>query len=757
MHNKKLILYGLAIASILIIIIIVLLFFLFPAKNNKSVKKAENSDFLIYKAVPSDAILICDFKENGNFISTLTDTSSFGALFSNSLNGLMKIQENLKHNDNFCKARTLYSLHYSSKNRVSFLQITDIAAEENTNSLFNIFDKKRYPGRQYNNVTIYNISDSICFATRDNILIVSNSPYILESSVRHLIKGASILDNTEFSSLINNNEIPTNVIYLRHAQIGKIFSGIISRNFWKYSDFLAKFSSWSIYEIIPDKQKIYISGHFSNIDNDSKLSTLFYRQQAQKTKSQEVIPANSLISYIIPIADNKQYLKFYKKFLGANKISKKSQLKHEEWLDSLNIEEISTFYCPIDGTYEWITAIKSKSQFSIGKSISKIFQKEENKIEPYLYKGYLSSLFGRLFGYCVEECYIKKKEWLIIGSKKAINIFSKNEMPFLNMDEYVKEAAASSVFNPECSARVIINLHEGKDTITSKVIRTPYNKGLIKGLDKKNFIFTTIDLLPGEKNCMTEMNIQCRNVIGLDIKRKLKEALQIDSVDKSNIKIEKSKGPFELKDFTSGGKCYIEQMPNNALQYYNEKKKAVWAIPFKTPLCGLIEQADLYNNNKLQMIFIAKDQLYALDRRGRFVNKYPIKLQKEVEYGPILIDKDNDKNYQIIVLNRDNTISLYDIDGNVPKGWKDINTPEAIYKLPTLMKIGTNHYWFLRSAQKLRIYTFYGKEITSDKSKRTINNESNIKIVDANRIKVKCLDGKQYIFNLTNSEFKKSE
>jgi hypothetical protein len=146
MHNKKLILYGLAIASILIIIIIVLLFFLFPAKNNKSVKKAENSDFLIYKAVPSDAILICDFKENGNFISTLTDTSSFGALFSNSLNGLMKIQENLKHNDNFCKARTLYSLHYSSKNRVSFLQITDIAAEENTNSLFNIFDKKSIPG-----------------------------------------------------------------------------------------------------------------------------------------------------------------------------------------------------------------------------------------------------------------------------------------------------------------------------------------------------------------------------------------------------------------------------------------------------------------------------------------------------------------------------------------------------------------------------------------------------------------------------------
>ena len=184
-------------------------------------------------------------------------------------------------------------------------------------------------------------------------------------------------------------------------------------------------------------------------------------------------------------------------------------------------------------------------------------------------------------------------------------------------------------------------------------------------------------------------------------------------------------------------------------------KKGVWAIPFDTPICGYVEQIDLYANGRLQMLFASGDKLYLLDRLGRFVNGYPKRLPKRVVMGPKLLKNVNGIKYSIQVLNDDNTISWYDVNGKPIEGWSDIVAPEFIKELPEFAKFAGKRYWIVRAPSQLLLYTIDGKQIEFPDKKRKIDRESEIELVQDGLFKVKCTDGKEYTWNLETGKVKK--
>lgn len=214
-------------------------------------------------------------------------------------------------------------------------------------------------------------------------------------------------------------------------------------------------------------------------------------------------------------------------------------------------------------------------------------------------------------------------------------------------------------------------------------------------------------------------------------------------------------GPFEVKDVTKKSAAFLEQLPNMRLRYMDANKKGVWAIPFDTPICGYVEQIDLYANGRLQMLFASVDKLYLLDRLGRFVNGYPKRLPKRVVMGPKLLKNVNGIKYSIHVLNDDNTISWYDVNGKPIEGWSDIVAPEFIKELPEFAKFAGKRYWIVRAPSQLLLYTIDGKQIEFPDKKRKIDRESEIELVQDGVFKVKCTDGKEYTWNLETGKVKK--
>ena len=110
----------------------------------------------------------------------------------------------------------------------------------------------------------------------------------------------------------------------------------------------------------------------------------------------------------------------------------------------------------------------------------------------------------------------------------------------------------------------------------------------------------------------------------------------------------------------------------------------------------LDELCRAYANRKIQYLFICGSSLYLLDRLGHIVKGFPVQLSSEVLLGPDAYDFSGAGRYNIMVLNRDGSIDMYNLKGERPASWKSIRPEAAAIGLPELLEKG-NRSWLLGS------------------------------------------------------------
>ena len=94
------------------------------------------------------------------------------------------------------------------------------------------------------------------------------------------------------------------------------------------------------------------------------------------------------------------------------------------------------------------------------------------------------------------------------------------------------------------------------------------------------------------------------------------------------------------------------------------KKKLV-----QTPISD-IAQVDYYKNGKIQFLFNTEDNLYLIDRKGRFTGSYPIRINPAATNGLTLFDYNKRKDYRILIAQADKRIYNYTLKGKQVRGWR---------------------------------------------------------------------------------------
>ncbi len=175
----------------------------------------------------------------------------------------------------------------------------------------------------------------------------------------------------------------------------------------------------------------------------------------------------------------------------------------------------------------------------------------------------------------------------------------------------------------------------------------------------------------------------------------------------AKVEVQVPAGPFAVKNIATGKTAYIGQSSDNSL-YMEEDGKTLWSKAFSSRICGAVKEMDYFENGKLQYVFISGSSLYLIDRNGNNVKGFPKTLKKEVLIGPAVYDFNKIKKYNIVVLNKDNTIDMYNLKGERPKSWVGISSDETILELPELIKISGKSYWKVKTQTKTQHYPFYG-------------------------------------------------
>lgn len=138
-------------------------------------------------------------------------------------------------------------------------------------------------------------------------------------------------------------------------------------------------------------------------------------------------------------------------------------------------------------------------------------------------------------------------------------------------------------------------------------------------------------------------------------------------------------GPFGVRNHTTKQEEYVVQDSLFSIHYFSADGKRSWKKEIPAKLIDGLGQVDYLNNNKLQLFFVANNQLHVIDRLGNYVNPFPVEIPaQQVEYVSI-VDYDNSKRYRFLLAEKSGKLWLFDKEGKQLPGWKPLAVEGSLF------------------------------------------------------------------------------
>ncbi len=151
-----------------------------------------------------------------------------------------------------------------------------------------------------------------------------------------------------------------------------------------------------------------------------------------------------------------------------------------------------------------------------------------------------------------------------------------------------------------------------------------------------------------------------------------KESLGFREVQRSVFEMNLVTKPHLVTNYIDRSREILVQNEQNELALISRDGKILWRKNLAGRLVeNAIQQIDFYNNGKLQYALATDREIFALDRLGRTLPNFPIKLPERTQIQSMtVVDYDNSKNYRFLAADQNGRLYLYDKEGNGLQGWK---------------------------------------------------------------------------------------
>ncbi len=175
-----------------------------------------------------------------------------------------------------------------------------------------------------------------------------------------------------------------------------------------------------------------------------------------------------------------------------------------------------------------------------------------------------------------------------------------------------------------------------------------YPLAAFQGVAEENFTHLHLSL---EKNLLTQNKGGVNNAYTLELTNSLNSP------------------PQWFKNHRNNGMDVVVQDIDNVLYLFSNTGKLFWKKQLSGPIIGKIHEVDLYKNNRWQLAFRTADRLMVLDRDGKILSPFDIKLPKSADPLPLAVfDYDNNRDYRFLIA-QDRSLIMYDNRGKRVNGF----------------------------------------------------------------------------------------
>ena len=680
----------------------------------------------LIEAVPSDAAIVFCMKDFGRACDLLGDTV---AVFRELTSGKFDFLAEESFGD-LRRAPAIISIHYS-KDMPPLLVVK--TGHEGSDSTFTGGSR------------LQAAADTAGLFTKVNgdLLLISSSETIINSSIRHMSEGHSILEASGFREIASTTA-GSDIIFASNSYTDNILETYFARKFRKRSSFFKELAGWTAFSIHKHSPtEVAMTGDLLYGSDHAYYMNVLRHAGTGSVGVADVVPAETDFIIDLPIGNISSYLKAYRNYLDAktrldkyestlSRQKKETGKSAEDWAKSLDLKEVAVINLHLGDRLRQLLLIRPGNR----KGGNGVFDFSPNA-------GFISTLFGEIFTGEDETDATVVKGWIVAGAKDCVEEYSNL------LGESLKERLSGNGMGDRipqkgCGFWMFHSLTEDPNLIDASF--TPMMasgfRRVIKGV---NFVPVTLSALSKGDKMGLELSLTRTNVTRT-------KAPTAASVDRDTSIVVPS-GPFKVMNSTTGKVNTFYQNSHLSLCLQDENGKDVWGIPFKHPVLGYVKEIDFYDNGKLQYLFAADTKLYLIDRLGRFVGGFPVDLGKKIAVGPEVYDFGGDKDLTAMVLHKDNTVGLYDLRGKAPVSWKGITADETIKSLPELLDGNGQKYWVVRTSSQTLVYPFDGGDpVVKGEGKKMILPDSRITFNEKGAIVAKCYDGKERTFKPNNEK-----
>ena len=183
-----------------------------------------------------------------------------------------------------------------------------------------------------------------------------------------------------------------------------------------------------------------------------------------------------------------------------------------------------------------------------------------------------------------------------------------------------------------------------------------------------------------------------------------------------------SRAPQWIKNHRNKTMDVVVQDQNNMLYLFSNTGTLFWKKQLSSAIVGEIYQVDLYKNRRLQMAFQTADRFMILDRNGKTVAPFNLKVSDETPKQFAVFDYDLNRNYRFL-LSQGKQLQMFDNRGKKVAGFQLKKLKQPLQNPPKHIRMGTKDYIILQKIDgKVRILNRQGKDRVVLKSNANTSN-----------------------------------
>jgi len=515
------------------------------------------------------------------------------------------------------------------------------------------------------------------------VVLLSSSENLLRGALNtYYQKKSNFTENKAFKQVAKTSgKIVDARLYINYHQLTKLFLPIVNLRYKRNFRELSNFARWTEVDLLLKSKNLLLFG-YTYSGSQNLLSRFNKKRNGENVDMYSLVPFNSnlFLKKTYQAFSKETAEKQLRSFSKVFRKSLKSLIRISNQVcyvsNALSINEIPDKSYGIVSFDDELKAKTLLKNLSIGSSRSRIVKYENHIIRRINIKGFLPSLYGKIFSGVPREYYTFLNGSAVFGHSPD------------DLSQLIRDYDTGKTLDLNDNFKVFSTNTLQTADLTFQLQLRSFLKMFPKYLDKK-----TADKLLNYKNILNNFQYLTLQFNKENPMFYTNFALQYNSSYKEeNLAVWKIQlndsivgKPFLVKDYRNGKYDIIVFDNANRMYFIDNNGKILWTKRLPNLPMSKIYQVDYYKNGKIQYLFNTAHNLFLIDRKGHFVADYPIPLRPAATNGISVFDYNNRKDYRILVAQADEKIHDYTIKGNPVRGWNlpqmpDI-TVQPVYRL----------------------------------------------------------------------------